>query len=526
MFSDLLFETPVLISYCSALLICIITVEVLLGVNWTGLLVRLINGVKLTLIALFDETLEEEQQEVALRKAALAMLSVSFKTLFLLLAILGIFYLDEPLKDLSLSYILEDHGLAIDPESKMVSWSTMLLIKSIISMVYWYARVKIFRTNTDLDQNSAEESDQTYSEISKALHDLALDSNKIAGMSFQYEKKHYLNQNKAQSSNDYSMLKPVWVCGLARAGTTILTDVLYETEAFTSLTYRQMPFPLAPNMWKKLSRWGVGGNEQKVERAHGDGLLVNIDSPEALEEVFWRVHEPHIYQDTDSLSAHEAKASSLSALEDYISCIMLATEQTAIPSKRYLSKNNNHLLRLPSLLSHFQCAKILIPIREPLEHAESLRRQHLKWVQRHQDDSFSLSYMNWLAHHEFGLGHKPFNFQAIQETALEVSTEEFGDPNQLNYWLNRWTDAYSYLETILAQSEYDQQLYVVDYHALSTNPKQTLTRVFNYLELDINQQQRDQLAKRFKMAPKRADRSSVDRDLLVRAEKLYQHLQS
>ena len=57
---------------------------------------------KLTLLLLFDETLEEEQLgRIALRKAALAMLDL-VQNPILLLAILGIFYLDEPLKDLSL----------------------------------------------------------------------------------------------------------------------------------------------------------------------------------------------------------------------------------------------------------------------------------------------------------------------------------------------------------------------------------------------------------------------------------------
>ena len=286
-----------------------------------------------------------------------------------------------------------------------------------------------------------------------------------------------------------------------------------------------MPFPLAPNIWKKLSRWGVGGTEQKVERAHGDGLLVNIDSPEALEEVFWRVHEPHIYQDTESLSAHEASHESMTALEDYIACIIKPTVHSPSSEKRYLSKNNNHLLRLPSLLSYFPLAQILIPIREPLEHAESLRRQHLKWIQRHEDDSFSLSYMNWLAHHEFGLGHKPFSFPLTPESSPE-SSEMFQDLDQLDYWLRRWIDAYSYLETILNQSQYNTQLYVVDYHSLSTTPKQTLTKIFDYLGLAITSEQSDQLAKRFQKAPKRADRSAVDQGLLFKAEELYQRLKS
>ncbi len=39
----------------------------------------------------------------------------------------------------------------------------------------------------------------------------------------------------------------MYVCGLAGCGTTILLRVLGELGVFRSLTYRHMPFVLAPN---------------------------------------------------------------------------------------------------------------------------------------------------------------------------------------------------------------------------------------------------------------------------------------
>jgi len=82
--------------------------------------------------------------------------------------------------------------------------------------------------------------------------------------------------------------KHIFIAGLARAGTTALMRLFYETGEFCSLTYRDMPFPLAPLLWKKLMRFSA--REQGLrERPHGDGIFVGFDSPEALEEVFWRV---------------------------------------------------------------------------------------------------------------------------------------------------------------------------------------------------------------------------------------------
>ena len=44
----------------------------------------------------------------------------------------------------------------------------------------------------------------------------------------------------------------VFVSGLARSGSTILTRLLYESELFRSLSYRDMPFVLMPKMWNKV----------------------------------------------------------------------------------------------------------------------------------------------------------------------------------------------------------------------------------------------------------------------------------
>jgi hypothetical protein len=79
--------------------------------------------------------------------------------------------------------------------------------------------------------------------------------------------------------------KHVFIAGLARAGTTILMRRFYASQAFRSLTYRDMPFVLAPTLWRKLAAQS-GRNLVTAERAHGDGILVDIDSPESFEEVF------------------------------------------------------------------------------------------------------------------------------------------------------------------------------------------------------------------------------------------------
>src|SRR3546814_15140574 len=55
-----------------------------------------------------------------------------------------------------------------------------------------------------------------------------------------------------------------------------------------------MPMVMAPLLWSRISgAFRLDGHRQ--ERAHGDGVLIDFDSPEALEEVLWRAFWPAKY---------------------------------------------------------------------------------------------------------------------------------------------------------------------------------------------------------------------------------------
>ena len=120
-----------------------------------------------------------------------------------------------------------------------------------------------------------------YSFLSKLLHHLALGNKYIP------EFLHDIELMAFKKKIEINDLKPhIFVCGLPRSGTTILMKTLYETNEFASLTYRDMPFVVLPNIWSKISN-KIKANKLK-ERIHEDNISINIDSPEALEEVFWK----------------------------------------------------------------------------------------------------------------------------------------------------------------------------------------------------------------------------------------------
>src|SRR5262245_24139786 len=156
----------------------------------------------------------------------------------------------------------------------------------------------------------------------------------------------------------------VFVSGLARAGTTVLMRRFHATEQYRSLTYRDMPFVLAPNLWRRLSR-NSRREVERAERAHGDNLLVDMDSPDSLDEVFWRIFAGDEYLGSDRLQPHEPGRELVEKYVRYVNAILSANEPRI---DRYLSKNNNNILRLGAIHRAFPNALLLIPFRDPLQH--------------------------------------------------------------------------------------------------------------------------------------------------------------
>lgn len=301
--------------------------------------------------------------------------------------------------------------------------------------------------------------------------------------------------------------KHVFVTGLARAGTTVLMRALHSSGCFRSLTYRDMPFVLAPNLWKRIS--GAFQKDMEAgERAHGDGILVDFDSPEAFEEVFWRTICGSDYLLDDRLIPHECDDEAIEAFRVYVAQVIAI--DSGVDCQRYLSKNNNNLLRLPVLKQAFPNAVILIPFRDPVKHASSLLSQHLAFSDTTRNGKFTFNYMTWLGHHEFGQTHRPFAFPQ----SWQGKTPN-GNPTELCYWVNRWCDAYEYA---LANAPDDAMF--VSYERLCDGSGSEFARVLEAVELSGSASPIDA---EFRLAQRSPPASMADVDM-ERASQIYQRL--
>lgn len=203
--------------------------------------------------------------------------------------------------------------------------------------------------------------------------------------------------------------------------------------------------------------------------------MVGFDSPEAFEQVFWRVFTGDKYIKTDRLTLYDIGNDTLKKYQDYIDNVLLSGNPGV--QTRYLSKNNNNVLRLNYINQCFPHAFIIIPFRDPLQHALSLLNQHLHFSKIHSNDKFSLDYMNWLGHFEFGVNQKPFylNDDATFNKMMQYNKTD------VNFWLLSWLNYYKYINNTAAKN-----VILVNYEHFCQVPGAVLSKLFEMIGVDFS----------------------------------------
>ena len=316
----------------------------------------------------------------------------------------------------------------------------------VLSMIYLLARGRRSR------RKSAEAPGE------RLLQRIALGTHVVPALSLELERRHWQASADARLSGP-----PVFVTGLARAGASMVTRALHEGGGFAALTGRDLPFPLAPNIWADLGpplrrMWGPS------RRAHGEGTPREPGSPEAIEEYFWRHHEGEHYIRPDGLSPVPPRGATIAAFADYMRLVQLRYDRP-----RYLSKNNNNVLRLPALLAAFPDAHLIHPFRDPLQQAASLLNRHRRTSALAALDPFRARFMGWLGHYEFGANRRRF--------LLPGGPASGDDPDHVDYWLKTWIAVHRHLLSV--SPEIARRQLFVDYDLLVSDgarPAALLTR--------------------------------------------------
>ena len=470
---------------------------------WWGRIVPISQGaMKVMMVGLSsmtDSELDDDAKELAVRRAGLGLIFASFSIFWrscvaLAAAAAPIFLADR------IGLVSQDAVITL-----MLRWDYILVV-CVLAVIF----IEVCRRKRSAAAETAETVPKKglYSAADRFFHMVALSSPAVLRTASWVEDRLLANPVQQPSS------PPIFVTSLARGGTTVLLNALHDVPGIATHTYRDMPFLTAPGLWNRLA----GGNKRGVARqprAHGDGLEIDLDSPEAFEEVVWKMFWPDKYRGSSITlwGAEDRKPDAERFFDRHMAKVIGARwsqqHDKSAPKTRYLSKNNANIARIRYLVDAFPGCRIVVPVRRPECHAASLLRQHQNFLERQAEDDFIKRYMRDIGHFEFGQIHKPIQFPGFDAQAHDPAT---GD-----YWLNYWIHAF---REILRHGD-SCDLVVQD--DLRSSPERTMANLCNALEISPGAMQ---FAGHFRSNPDRSPTDVFDRKLYEEAAELYREIET
>lgn len=446
------------------------------------------------LAAMLDGDLDDRAKELAVRRAGLGLIATSFSVLWRLCVAVAVAAVPILAADW-LGLVARDAVLEM-----MLRWDSIVIV-SIVAMLL-AAMVRRWRPP------AADAGDTTsrYSTADRFFHALAFASPGVLEAASRLEDR-VLSTSAAEPS-----APPIFVTSLARAGTTPVLNALHDIPGIATHTYRDMPFLTAPTLWNRLA----GGGRRRVqrrERAHGDGLEIDLDSPEAFEEVIWKMFWPEKFgaNSIATWQVDDRRDEAEQFLQRHMGKVVHARRVQGPDAvyTRYCSKNNANIARLGHLMRVFADCRIVVPVRRPECHAASLLRQHVNFSTLHDEDDFIRRYMRDIGHFEFGPIHKPIWFRGFDP--------DRHDPSTPDYWLDYWIHAF---REVL---EHDAHCVLVTQDDLRSSPRATMSSLCHALDLE---QPPPEPRSYFRSSPDEAPTDVYDPALYAEAAAIYGELEA
>lgn len=285
----------------------------------------------------------------------------------------------------------------------------------------------------------------------------------------------------AKEISRQTIIKPIFVSGVARSGSTILTEVISQHPQLACHHYSDFPITWIPYWWNSLRKRLPLPQQEPQERAHRDRLMITRDSPEAVEEVLWMhffpaAHKPdgsHVMGEQDSHPQFEKY------YRDHIRKLLLVRNR-----QRYVAKNNYHATRIEYLLKLFPDARFIIPIRDPVQQVASLIKQHRLFSQQNTEDSRVSRQLQLSGHYEFGPLRCP---TVVNETRVNESRQAHYDQDleEVAWYANQWADIYGFLHQRMQENQtLAKACLVIRYEEICSRTEKSLDRIFAHVDLD------------------------------------------
>jgi len=289
---------------------------------------------------------------------------------------------------------------------------------------------------------------------------------------------------------DVDIEAPIYIAGLARAGSTILLRVVDAHPETVSHQYRDFPFLYIPYWWQQTLDRQVKGQLEPAERAHKDRLKVTPESPEAMEEVLWMAFFDHLHDPSHSnvLDAGTDREDFESFYRDHIRKLLHVRG-----GSRYAAKGNYNVTRLEYLLDLFPDARLIVPIRHPRAHIASSQKQHRLFCSGIDEHPRALAHLERVGHFEFGPHRRPIHTGDDERT--ESIRHLWDEGREVRGWARYWAQIYEFVaDRLEADDALAEATLVVRYEDLCESTGEELDRILDFCRLE---ERSDRVRERF-----------------------------
>ena len=303
---------------------------------------------------------------------------------------------------------------------------------------------------------------------------------------------------------------PIYITGLARAGTTLLLNLLASHPRLTSFKYCDYYGAFTPFWADRLFRAAGVGTAGKQERAHADGVLVNAYSPEAMEEILWMqffdyLHDPAVNNAVERQTSHPEFEAFYAAT---LTKLLLARG-----GERVVSKNNYNITRIAYLAKLYEDARFVIAVRHPVAHVASMARQHQRNL-AHFSSPVHRQYLRNAGHFEFGPERIPITLDAEKTQHIQRLWDEGRDAEG---WAEYWNAIYAWTyEEVLSHDALATRCLVVPFEHLCAAAEQKVAELLAFCNLDADEARVKGLAAHVAWQPQyEAAFSAAERDAIL-----------
>ena len=274
--------------------------------------------------------------------------------------------------------------------------------------------------------------------------------------------------------------RPVYICGLPRAGPTISLQMLSEHPDVGTHKYADFLMPYTPYAWNWIfPKVPVDAMRKPVPRIHRDRISVTRDSAEMGEEILWEHFFPHIH-DESQLSVLDARTGNPRFerfYREHIEKLLLIRKRS-----RYVSKAIMCVIRMQYLKKLFPSARFLLYVRNPIDHVASLLKQDRIWDEIDRDDPRQIEIIELTGHHEFGKRQLLANLG--DAAPLREIRELWAQGRTVRARARYWAYVYRFVQEQLASDpDLASAVCVVRYEDLCGNSLETIDRIVAHIEL-------------------------------------------